>query len=80
MLKVVTLSISQAYERLHGLVQGGAAEDGGGGQQPEQQPHVQDPWPQVETPGGGGEEGLEENSGQTEERTRQGEDFSVFYY
>ena len=79
MLKVVTLSISQAYERLHGLVQGGEAEDGGGGQQPEQQPHVQDPGPQVETAGGGGEEGLEENSGQTEEGTRQGELGLIFW-
>ena len=76
----LTLYFPQTYERLHGLVKGGAEEDGGGGKQPEQQPHVQDPRPPLEAAGGGGEEGLEENGGQTEERTRQGEDFSVFYY
>ena len=72
MLKVVTLSISQAYERLHGLVQGGAAEDGGGGQQPQQQPHVQDPRTQVETAARGREESLEKNCRETEERTCEG--------
>ena len=76
----LTLYFPQTYERLHGLVKGGAEEDGGGGKQPEQQPHVQDPRPPLEAAGGGGEEGLEENGGQTEERTRQGEDSSVFHY